>query len=210
MRINKHVSVASAAFIFMAFYWSSHSVHATPVDGLENVGFETGDLTGWNEPSSNPNPWSVVSNNPHTGDFSAYNPPKNTAIADTTIYQIFAPTLVDNITTANFWYFHEGGPGTIGLATRLRFSDGTSVQDTLYAVDPSYKQNQWVLRDLKPTLLAFSGKYLVEIGFFSKSLGSQYVDDVSIIAVPEPATVYLYAIGLVGLMVMRWPRASRL
>ena len=194
--VNK--SIIGAACTCLAVV--SFNVNAALIEKIENGGFESGDIAGWSEPSTNPNPWIVVSDNSHTGTYSAYNPALNSALASPTLFQSFAPTLVDNITSADFWYFHEGGSGTVGLATLLTFSDGTWVQDTLFAADPSYKQNIWTFRDLMPTLLENSGKHLVEIGFFPKSGGSQYVDDVSVSAVPIPLAVWLFGSGLLGLI----------
>ena len=55
-----------------------------------------------------------------------------------------------------------------GLATGLIFSDGSTDQDTLFANDPTYKENAWAFRDLLLTLRQNPGKYLVELGVFDK------------------------------------------
>jgi hypothetical protein len=141
-----------------------------------------------------------VSGNSHTGTFSAYNPVASTGVSWPTLYQSFAPTLVSDIEAANFWYFDEGSSGTVGIATLLTFSDGTWVQDTLFTADPSYIQNQWAFRDLKPVLNVYSGKYLVEIGFFPDRSYNLYVDDVSIL-IPEPTTLLLLGMG--GLLIRK-------
>jgi hypothetical protein len=56
--------------------------------------------------------------------------------------------------------------GTVGLATLLTFSDGTSVQDTLFADDPSYKKDEWAFRNWMPTLIGIQAKNLYQWASF--------------------------------------------
>jgi hypothetical protein len=146
---------------------------------IKNGGFEK-QLSPWSEPTPNPNPWTIEQSNPHTGSSSAFNPATDSALAAPTLFQSFLAVPVEEIKTAGFWYFHHGGPGTVGLATVLTFSDGTSVQDTLFADDPSYKKDEWAFRNWMPTLIANPGKKLISVGFFPALQKSQYIDDVSI------------------------------
>src|SRR5580704_351638 len=108
------------------------------IEIIENGGFEKL-LSSWSQTNPNPNPWTIEPTNPHTGSYSAFNPIKDTAVgAFPTLFQSFVAVPVEEIKSAGFWYFHHGGSGTVGLATLLTFSDGTAVQDTLFADDPSY------------------------------------------------------------------------
>lgn len=192
----------AAVFVFLALLVLAQHAFATSLEIVKNGGFETGDFTAWSEPTENPNPWSVVPENPFTGNFSAFNPAKDTAIGATTLFQSFAPTPVDKIVTAGFWYYQDSGPefGTVGVATLLTFSDGSRVQDTLFVADPFYKVNEWAFRDLTQTLHANPGKELIEIGFFPRLQTNRYIDDVSVKVVPLPAAAYLFGSGLLGLI----------
>lgn len=112
------------------------------------------------------NPWTIEQSNPHTGSSSAFNPATDLALAAPTLFQSFLAVPVEEIKTAGFWYFHHGGPGTVGLATLLTFSDGTSVQDTLFADDPSYKKDEWGFRNWMPTLIGIQAKNLYQWASF--------------------------------------------
>ncbi|UCE90202.1 MAG: hypothetical protein JSW10_05130 [Pseudomonadota bacterium] len=154
---------------------------ASPEEVMKNSGFETGKLDPWFNPSFDPDKWSVVSDNPHSGTYSAFTSTAGTG-GTSLVSQSFAPVAVNDIVSAGLWYFNDptGSTGTVGLATLLTFSDGTSVQDTLSADDPTYKENEWAFRDLMPTIRGNSGKRLVEIGVFDKLNTRTYIDDVSI------------------------------
>jgi hypothetical protein len=152
---------------------------AIMIEIIENGGFEK-QLSSWSQPTPNPNPWTIELSNPHTGSSSAFNPATDSALAATTLFQSFVAVPVEEIKSAGFWYFHHGGSGTVGLATLLTFSDGTAVQDTLFADDPSYKEDRWTFRNWMPTLMANPGKKLISVGFFPALQKSQYIDDVSI------------------------------
>jgi len=104
---------------------------------------------------------------------------------------------VENISSAFFWFYDVGGAGTVGKAVLLTLSDGTSVQDTLFASDPSYRKNAWTFRHLTPTLLPYPGKFLMEIGFFLQ-LAELSIDDVTITSVPERESILLFALGLLA------------
>ncbi len=192
--LTKLSTVSLALYLILA---ASGACLATSTEFIQNGGFETGDLTGWGGPSPNPNPWIVVSNDPYTGYYSAYNPVQSSAVAETTLFQSFAPVSVGRILTAGFWYYHQYGDGSIGLATLLSFADGTSVQDSLYADDPSYHEGVWTHFSWMPLLAAYPSETLSEVGFFPKVGGLQYIDDVSITAfLPEPATWSLLPLGI--------------
>jgi hypothetical protein len=162
-----------------------------------NGGFETGDFSGWSTYNA-ANPWSIRTNNPHSGNYSAFNLGYLTAIGQPTLWQSFAPVPVQDISSAGYWYFdtdYFANTG-FGLDALLLFSDGTAVADTLFASDPSYKLNQWVYRDLVPTLAANAGKSLVEVGFYPELHVNQYIDDVSIVIIPEPKVWLLVLLGI--------------
>jgi hypothetical protein len=153
---------------------------AIMIEIIENGGFEK-QLSSWSQPTPNPNPWTVELSNPHTGSYSAFNPVTGSALAATTLFQSFVAVPVEEIESAGYWYFnHDSGSDSVGLATLLTFSDGTAVQDELFADDPSYKQDQWTFRNWMPTLIANPGKKLISVGFFPATSISQYIDDVSI------------------------------
>jgi hypothetical protein len=200
MKTTKIVYGITALVLFMG-----HTPAHADIQLIVNGGFETGDFTGWGQPSINPNPWSVVSFNPFAGSFAAYNPAESTAFAGTTLYQSINPTLVNNITSAGYWYYNQGGLGTVGTGAQLTFSDGTSVEDILFTDDPAYQENTWTFFNLEPFLLDYPGKSLVQIGFDPKVGGSQEIDDVSITAnaVPEPSALGLLAVGITAFLVRR-------
>lgn len=174
---------------------------------IRNGGFETGDLSGWETPQNNPNPWYISTAKAASGTYSSYNPVLGYAVAAVTLYQRFYPAPVTNITSAGYWYFHqsEATYSTVGLAAQLLFSDGTGVADTLMADNPAYQRGVWAYRDLLPTLLSYPDKALIQIGFFPKSTEYQYLDDVSIIGiqiVPEPASSLVFFTGMFFLPLM--------
>ncbi|MBB6430328.1 PEP-CTERM sorting domain-containing protein [Algisphaera agarilytica] len=162
---------------------------------LVNGGFETGDLTGWDEPDVNNNPWSVLGF-ARTGSHSAYSAPMPTA-GPSNLYQSFDPIPVSQITEAGYWYFHMGGTGSVGSAVTLTFSDASQVQDTLFAEDPEYVQFEWAYRDLTPTLAGYADKSLTQISFFTGVNKAKYIDDVVI--VPEPSSLLLIGLGGVAI-----------
>jgi hypothetical protein len=149
------------------------------IEIIQNGGFEK-QLSSWSQPTPNPNLWTIEQSNPHTGSSSAFNPATDSAVAAVTLSQSFVAVPVEQIKTAGYWYFHHGGIGTVGSATKLTFSDGTWVQDTLFADDPSYKKDEWTFRSWMPTLFANPGKKLIAVGFYPAVQKSQYIDDVSI------------------------------
>lgn len=196
-RISKHVPPYSTALIFIILFWLSYSAHAD-TQLIVNGGFETGDFTGWSQPPNNPNPWSVVSFNPYQGSYAAYTPAESTAIAETTLNQSITPTLVNNITSAGFWYYDQGA--NTKTAVVLTFSNGDSPTD-LYD-SPPFAESAWTYFNLEPFLLNYPGEYLVQIGFFPVVGESQEIDDVSITAtaVPEPSCLTGFGIlGITGL-----------
>jgi hypothetical protein len=181
------------------------------IELVNNRGFETGDFTGWSAPSPNPNPWSIVSTNHHSGQFSAMCPDLGYAVAATTLFQPVGPSRVEDIVSAGFWYYiaRPSPGGSPAFATLLTFSDGTWVQDSLFTSDPSYRLNQWAFRDWMPTLDAYPGKTLVQVGFFPQYGDTHFVDDVSVIGtlyVREPSTSALLGFCIAAPMIARWRR----
>jgi hypothetical protein len=87
--------------IFAGFLILAVVEHASAQLGevIVNGGFETGELDPWFNPASAPDKWSVVSDNPHTGMFSAF-----TSTADSggvfPLSQSFEPIAVDDIISA--------------------------------------------------------------------------------------------------------------
>jgi len=195
---NQAVALAMA---LAAWAVNGPAINAQGIELVTNGGFETGDFAGWSAPSPNPNPWSPVATNAHSGQYSAMCPDLGYAVAQTTLYQSLTPVFVGDIASAGFWYYiaRPGPGGDPAFASQLVFSDGTSVQDSVLVSDPSYRINQWVFRDWTPTLQANPGKILVRVGFFPQFTDIHYVDDVSVRgtpATPEPSVFAL--LGLAG------------
>lgn len=175
---------------------------------IDNGGFEIGEFAGWSAPSPNPNPWYMTATNHHGGQFAAMCPDLGYAVGQTTLFQSITPALVEDITSAGYWYYisRPSPGGNPAFATRLVFSDGTSVQDSLLISDAEYRLNEWAYRDWIPTLEANAGKFLVQVGFFPQYTDIHYVDDVSVIGiptVPEPAAPALWGLLTLVLMITR-------
>jgi len=130
------------------------------------------------------------------------------ALADVTLFHNVRPIHVEDIVSAGYWYYiaRASPGGNPASATRLTFSDGTSVQDSLLTSDPSYRLNQWAFRDWTPTLEASPGKTLVQVGFFPQYSDIHYIDDVSIVgipAIPEPSMFALWGLWTAAVMIAR-------
>ena len=207
MKTSSNIPV-TVALAFAAWAVSIPDINAQVVELIDNGGFETGDFAGWSVPSPNPNPWYIVSTNHHGGQFSAMCPDLGYAVGQTTLFQSVAPTLVEDISSAGYWYYiaRSSPGGNPASATRLVFSDGTSVQDSLLISDPEYRLNEWAYRDWTPTLVANAGKILVQVGFFPQYTDIHYIDDVSVIGIPtipEPSTLALLGLYPMALMIAR-------
>jgi hypothetical protein len=145
------------------------------LEGVVNGGFETGDLTGWSVSSEGAGSVTVVTTNPHSGQYCACITGLNS------ITQTFEGIRTSSIQSITVW---ERGDISANLQIlELGYSDG--VWDEIYGTIPT----SWTLFNVTSNLE--TDKVLVGIFFGSWTTGNQtilenkYIDDVSILYSPQ-------------------------
>ena len=168
---------------------------ASATNILINPGFETGILSPWvNSVPLNfcgSCAWVVTSTDAHTGTNSA------TITGNRLILQTFSPIATSLITQASLWLRMPGGSPT-AAAIYFGYSDGSSAE---FSASPT---SAWAFVNMTGNLAV--GKNLVAFGVYGCNgcggVGSTFADDfvidAAVAAVPEPGTLALVGLGVLG------------
>jgi len=165
--MNKILLKLASSFLLMFPGLSS-------ADIVLNGGFETGDFTGWIL-SGNPIPGFVDSSDPHSGTYAA---------------NLFAAGSLGYMEQ-----FLSTTPGALYDLTFYLQSDGGTPNEFLAQVAGATRFDQLNIPAQSYTLYSFSFQATttstdVKFGFRNDP-GSLHLDDISVTAVPEPATLSL-------------------
>jgi hypothetical protein len=160
-------------------------------NSVDNGGFETGDFTGWIL-SGNPIPGNVDGSHPHSGAYAA---------------NLFA--------AGSLGYMEQVLPTTAGIQYQLSYfleSDGGTPNEFSALINGTslFDQKNIPSRNYVQFTFSFQGTGTsTDLKFgFRDDPGALHLDDVSVTAVPEPASIWLGAIVLGAVIARRKRNAN--
>ena len=191
MRAGKQVFSSLWVFSILVIYPSCSCSAAVILNG----GFEDGVLAPWYQGVGSldfitDEYWNVASNRSFTGNYSATN------VGNNELRQDFTPVASSQITEISFYLLND--TLAVDTAIQLHYSDGSSNQILLSGVSTGVWEYMNVTGSLD------FNKNLSGISFFGVRSGDPggirlYLDDITIIATPLPAAIWLFGSGLMVL-----------
>jgi hypothetical protein len=202
--------------ILITLFVLAAAAFGSPINLVQNGGFETGDLTGWTIDAQTNNPWEVDRDAPHGGTFEATNGCEDDiCVIGSPVNQLDflsqnLSTEVGHTYTLSFFY-DPGNPGSEGDVSDLLVNwAGATVMNLFLAgsggdertrvssITPAGGYNQYsidLLATSTSTELSFIGRQDANFSF----LDDIAVTDKAGSAVPEPSSYLLVVSGLLWL-----------
>lgn len=181
---------------------------------IQNPGFSTGDLTGWTQP--NPGPISVIATGGNPGGYAWLN---NSVVAYNLALSQTTPngSVVGAGLTVNYSFDLLGGNQANGGVDFIHIWDENSVGGVISQgpglLGPYFPSaSAWTHYSGSFTTVAGSDHLGIEFdattGAATGSMDQMGIDNVVLSVVPEPTTLSLAAMGLLGVWTLRRSRKA--